>query len=432
MRPPFFLISFLLFCGRGVVGVASRLEKRVFNTGSQDTNELALSKHFCDSIENTLLSSGRGNAVLNGKAVWQGLGINDLLTQYLIDNPAIDDWSGRFYRDEAVLEVQPEGFSCLTENDNCQPKVGCQFYDSTHAMLVSLSLGNLHKILSAQIRAYDRAIEKFDELDQNLARTLFKDTAFGRDRFTFDVAAFFTGFELGISLAFPALGGSLTTAIKEALKTGLQTVRDAAIDAAIDLGDDPTTDGKPFVNSLRATFEPLKQSLRNVLHAYMDTGATDPALVSPPADTVSYLRDGDLVDTILKSDDELVEEAAKEIIKQTAAPVIAGIWNQQGVRMANFPENNCDPTVCKALGGGFCSPLRFLATDFGDPVCLEIGVGFDIPENLGAVLNRFNIGFTQITLNAVRLSLLCHESNSLPRSALGSMLVLGEGWDLST
>jgi len=58
--------------------------------------------------------------------------------------------------------------------------------------------------------------------NQELSKSLFRDTAFGRDRFVFDVNSFFTGFFIGVKLATPALGGVLSTALKDVLKQGLQ------------------------------------------------------------------------------------------------------------------------------------------------------------------------------------------------------------------
>lgn len=53
------------------------------------------------------------------------------------------------------------------------------------------------------------------------------------------------------------------------------------------------------------------------MFAYMDTGNTDPTLQSTVADTVAFLMNGEFANFIQKTDKEMVEDAAREIVKQT-------------------------------------------------------------------------------------------------------------------
>lgn len=376
----------------------TQLEKRLFDSGSffPTAAIVAARNALCTETSNS------GGIVLDGTTPWQALNINNLLASYLVSNPPIDDWTGRFYRNDAAVNGNlPPNFSCLSPGPNCKATPGlCTNYKSPEAMLITTALGNLHRVLSAQIASYDRAIEIFNANNQELAKVLFRDTPLGRDRFTFDTNAFFTGFFIGVDLAVPGLGGVLTTAIKSAIKTGLKTVGKDLIKANVpfNVGSDPTNNGLPFVQSLRETYAPLQASLRNVMAAYMDTGNTDPTLQSTAADTVAFLRNGEFANFIQKTDKEMIEDAAREIVRLTAAPIIGGIWHEQGGRLSAVP-GACNNALCPVQN---CGPFRFTATMAERPFCLDIGFGFDVPETLAGTVARFGIDLNQAAMNAAQ------------------------------
>lgn len=85
------------------------------------------------------------------------------------------------------------------------------------------------------------------------------------------------------------------------------------------LADDPAADGRPFVESLRAAYAPIQADLRALLRGYMDTGITDLFFNPTVRQTVAFLQSGDLLNAITQTDEQLIQEAADSIIRQTVS-----------------------------------------------------------------------------------------------------------------
>ncbi|KIV92293.1 hypothetical protein PV10_06745 [Exophiala mesophila] len=346
----------------------------------------------------TLRTNRNGLPNGQGKVTWDFLGLNGVLEQYLTRNPPIDDWTGRLYRDE--LAISPaSGFSCLGENDNCVVATDCGSYDQSTGPWISIALHNFWRLTRAQIKGYDRAIETWDRNNQQLAKAVFT-TAFGRNRKEFDVGAFFQGFFTGVSLVMPVLraGGSFALALRGTLQAGAKQATRSNI--RLLLADDPTADGRPFVQSLREAYAPMQADLRAILRGFMDTGITDLFFNPTVRQTVAFLQNGDLLNAITQTDDELIQEAADSIIRQTAANIIADIWSKQGLTLGLLANSQCSDTNICAVDPDGCSEFRFFASDVRPQRCLQIGAGFEFNSDLPFLLRQLKLDFQDISKNA--------------------------------
>ena len=61
----------------------------------------------------------------------------------------------------------------------------------------------------------------------------------------------------------------------------------------------------------------MQADLRAILRGFMDTGITDLFFNPTVRQTVAFLQNGDLLNAITQTDDELIQEAADSIIRQT-------------------------------------------------------------------------------------------------------------------
>ena len=73
----------------------------------------------------------------------------------------------------------------------------------------------------------------------------------------------------------------------------------------------------PFLDSLREVYGQEQMALRAVIESYFFHGNTDPSAESSTQDLVDYLQNGELLKGVSQSKEELVQEAAREIVKQT-------------------------------------------------------------------------------------------------------------------
>jgi hypothetical protein len=97
----------------------------------------------------------------------------------------------------------------------------------------------------------------------------------------------------------------------------IKTVIKNEIKSQLNLGDDPSTDVGPFLDSLREIYGQEQLALGAVIESYFYKGNTDPDVESSAQDLVDFLQNGELLKGFSQSKDELVQEAAREIVKQT-------------------------------------------------------------------------------------------------------------------
>jgi hypothetical protein len=94
------------------------------------------------------------------------------------------------------------------------------------------------------------------------------------------------------------------------------------------IGDDPENNPTESLNSLRTTYESIQRTLRTLLFAYMDQGLTNVLLAATPDETVAFLRSGELLNLPNKADDDMIEDASREIIKSTVCLSFQVIWTK--------------------------------------------------------------------------------------------------------
>ncbi|KAK5048295.1 hypothetical protein LTR84_005965 [Exophiala bonariae] len=359
--------------------------------------EEAFRREMCQQLSDT------GGIGQQGTRIFSEFLINSILEDYLDANPPIDDWTGRLYRDELIFQAA-DNFRCLEENDNCAVARTCEEYFLSNGPWISMSIHNAWRIMRAQIKGYDRAIEKFDANNQELAKLLFSSSGLGRNRLEFDFGVFLDGVLLGASLVFPAFGSaSVGATFTNLFKSQLEGLAlDAVLGIADFFGPNPTEDGSPFVNNLRIMFRPLQTALRATMRGYMDTGITNLQLQNTNRDIVDFLQSGELLNDLGMTDEQMVDFVADEIIRQVSAPIVAKIWFDQGVKTTRHNAEFCANPLC--FLGNNCGAFKdsgfpFVADQFPvRPICS--GWRFDLPADLPVVLGRLNLPVKAITMNA--------------------------------
>ncbi|KAF2492432.1 hypothetical protein BU16DRAFT_529762 [Lophium mytilinum] len=364
----------------------------------------------------------------NGVDIWKNLNIDSILTNF-VSGGLSQTWVKDFYLNEALTSDEAANagdFDCTNENSPCVPVFGsCDKYQSAQAMSITFALVNAHRLLSIQIKAYDEAVNIFSADGNSVANDLFNHVSMGRDLGKFDVGAFFSGFEFGVELALPALGGVFVDALKAGLKKGLKTVVENAVESNFNLGDNPAKDPGPFIDSLRTAFKSNQDALRAVMAGYFNQGNTDPTLTSTPEDTVAYLQQGQFLAGFLTNgatEASATTDAAHEIVKQAAAPIIAATWRAEGVKVILLPEAGCDPTNfaqgCQS-GNGPCGPFDFVANQDqlgsvdGKNLCIGVGRGFDREADANPKLQSFFMNPQDVLLNAAKC-LVSGKNNDVP------------------
>jgi hypothetical protein len=81
---------------------------------------------------------------------------------HILTARVVYDWTGRLYRDELIFQAA-DNFRCLEADDNCAVAKTCEEFFLSNGPWIALSIHNVWRIMRAQIKGYDRAIEKFDE-----------------------------------------------------------------------------------------------------------------------------------------------------------------------------------------------------------------------------------------------------------------------------
>ncbi|KAF4466929.1 hypothetical protein FALBO_6197 [Fusarium albosuccineum] len=217
---------------------------------------------------------------------------------------------------------------CLTTDPLCNVPMKCDGYNDVRYAMGSIAISNIHAILSAQINAYNKVIEKYNANDQELVRSLFKDLEFPKTR-GFDLDAFLSGFFLGVDLALGGLTSSFTVAIRSAIKTGLEATVEEAIPEA-----NLSKDGKPVIDMLRQS----RDVLQAILFSWNMRGVADPALEFVSAEeTVEFFERGAFLKPIPPMQ-EMIDTYAFEIENQMNAQLAASMWVQQDIRVGIFNE----------------------------------------------------------------------------------------------
>ncbi|KAJ3543977.1 hypothetical protein NM208_g3292 [Fusarium decemcellulare] len=310
------------------------------------------------------------------------------------DLSELGGWTGAFFNLFAIGDTT-QRIRCLTTDPLCNVPRKCDGYNDVRYAMGSIAISNIHAILSAQINAYNKVIEKYNAKwvkpsfscipvanyraysDQELVRSLFKDLEFPKTR-GFDLDAFLSGFFLGVDLALGGLTSSFTVAIRSAIKTGLEASKqfdDAAVEEAIPEVN-LSKDGKPVIDKLRQS----RDALQAILFSWNMRGVADPALEFVSAEeTVEFFEGGAFLKPIPAMQD-MIDTYAFEIENQMNAQLAASMWVQQDIRRAC--SGGRDEIIHCVTGGG-CSDRNLLtkAPGFEVPLCVELGNGSDLPDN---------------------------------------------------
>ncbi|KAL7940643.1 hypothetical protein V8C42DRAFT_336948 [Trichoderma barbatum] len=341
--------------------------------------------------------------IRNGDVIWAKLAVDQALIQELTSFPignganfASLGWTSVFIQERASV-VPNQVVDCRRTNTFCTVRKTCADYKSIPFLLAAISIENIHRSLSAQISAYDRAIAQLDAGKQASIRALLRELTFPKTRgFTFE--AFRDGFFLGLDL-FGGIPKSLAVSIFKAIKTGIEAAIEESLQPAIDAQLDIFTDASPIVNGLRY----IQNSQRAVLFSWMDRGVDDPTLTSvTPAETIAFFQQGSFLEP-LPSDEEMISTAAADIVKQTNARLLSSMWNSQDIGIVITSPEFCNRTTAagkfNCVGFG-CSEIRFLGNVNGRNLCLEVGAGEDLPPLIDGTLRKFGLNFQDISLNA--------------------------------
>ncbi|KAF4985991.1 hypothetical protein FDECE_16183 [Fusarium decemcellulare] len=243
------------------------------------------------------------------------------------DLSELGGWTGAFFNLFAIGDTT-QRIRCLTTDPLCNVPRKCDGYNDVRYAMGSIAISNIHAILSAQINAYNKVIEKYNANDQELVRSLFKDLEFPRTR-GFNLDAFLSGFFLGVDLALGGLTSSFTVAIRSAIKTGLEaTVEEAVPEVNL------SKDGKPVIDMLRQS----RDALQAILFSWNMRGVADPALEFVSAEeTVEFFERGAFLKPIPPVQ-EMIDTYAFEIENQMNAHLAASMWVQQDIRVGIFNE----------------------------------------------------------------------------------------------
>ncbi|KFH45390.1 hypothetical protein ACRE_038210 [Hapsidospora chrysogenum ATCC 11550] len=338
-----------------VLLLTATLASAAFDVG----NEQLFPSDFCADFR---ASDPDRPQIERGVEYWDRLGINAKLEAYITAHGK-DDWVRTIAGDLLASHTTIVDNCDFNNISECFKDTTCDEFKHAHGAAIIQALKNLHLLLTAQADAYDTALALWEENDAERAKALFsEDISFGRRLGEFDVGAFFKGFLLGIELAVPAISKPLTTVIRKAIQKGVKAslpIKTLLVDELreeINLGDDPSKEAGPFLDSLRRTYDQEKRALRAVIESYFFRGNTDPSVESSAQDLVDFLQNGELLRGFSQSKEELVQDAAREIVRQTlaaslerkAAPIIASVWRDEGAKIEFLVE----PT-CVDLGGDF-------------------------------------------------------------------------------
>ncbi|KAH7111230.1 hypothetical protein EDB81DRAFT_894500 [Dactylonectria macrodidyma] len=304
-------------------------------------------------------------------------------------------WTGAFFNLFAIGDTSLT-IDCRTPDSNCDVPRKCDGYNDLRYAMASISIGNIHTILKARIKAYDNIINN----NQERVRSLFTDLKFPETR-GFRVEAFIQGFILGAEIALGGVTEAFTVAIRKAITKGFKEVIQSALPLDVNIQED----GRPVIDRLREA----RDSLTNILFSWNMRGVDDPALQFVSADeTVAFFQQGAFVFP-LPSEADLISSYEKDIETQMNAPLAASLWVSQDIKVGIFAESACSggqlQTLHCNLGPG-CSDLLFKATDFETPLCLELGNGDDLPPNLQGTLTSYGLNHQNIAKNAARCEML--------------------------
>ncbi|KAF2249992.1 hypothetical protein BU26DRAFT_294045 [Trematosphaeria pertusa] len=264
---------------------------------------------------------------------WNLFEVTPKLVEYLEANGK-DDFATNFIASATAGRVQRTSpIVCNTITDSCDVPFDCDGYDSFESALVVWSIYALRKSTDRQDAAYVEAHAKFAENDNDLAKVVFRDTQFGDDVKDIQRRLFIGAITNMFSFIGGVVGGSVIKGLFALIReTAKFLVKEAFSD--FDIGNDPVNDGTAFVNSLQASYTEIRDLLKIIVENYMRNGDVDFALISTPQQTVEFLQSGAMLPLMSESALAAFKDKTRDdLIKQTALPFIASIYQEQGLRI---------------------------------------------------------------------------------------------------